>query len=84
MHLHAQQAILACKYRLRRVQMQHQAAHIGMPGQHACQRTACEQKGEQIAHIELEIDRSNQHHQHRERQHAARRRGQDVDIALGQ
>ena len=76
--------MLACKYRLRRVQMQRQAAHIGMPGQHACQRTASEQKGEQIAHIELEIDGGNQHNQHRERQHAARCRRQDVDIALGQ
>ncbi len=68
--------------RLRRQQVQRQPAQRGMAHVHARHRAAGQQEGEQVAQVELEIDRRHQQHQQRERQHPPSARGQDVHIAL--
>lgn len=68
--------------RFRRHQMQRQPAQCPMSDVHADGDAAGQQEGQQIAEIELVIDRRDQQHQQREAEHPACARRHDVDVAL--
>jgi len=74
----------AGEQRLRRQQLQGQAAQRVVADHHAGGGAAGQQEGEQVAQVELVVDGGDQQHAQRGRQHPAGARGQDVDVALGE
>ena len=79
---HGQRRARAGELRRRGHQRQRQPAQGGVAHVHAHDRAAREQEGEQVAQIELVVDRAHQQHHEREAQHEAGTRRQDVHVAL--
>ena len=74
----------AGELRLGRHQVHRQSAQGAVAQVHADQGAAGQQEGEQVAQVELVVDRADQQHEQGGAQHEARPGRQDVDVALGQ
>lgn len=83
-HLHFYGRAGSHEVRLGRLEVQRDAAQRGVADVHADHGAARQQKGQQVAQVELVVDGGHQQDQQRQRQHPPCARGQDVDIALGQ
>jgi hypothetical protein len=66
------------------LQLQGQAAQVGVAHVHAHHGTTRQQKRQQVAQVELEVDAGHQQHQQRHGHHPARPGGQDVHVVLAQ